>query len=141
MQAEGQRLLRKVRALLAMAESTRFPEEARAFTDKAMGLAAGHGIEPQLLRFPREPLSVAVIVAELHRLQQALEGYDREPDSWATKTAEWSRCLDEYDIVLEAAAEVLQLTVPRLPFGSRRHFRPEQRTRIERLLSQKVSSP
>jgi len=138
MRAEGQRLLRKVRALLAMAESSRFPEEARAFTDKAMGLAAGYDIEPQLLRFPREPLDVAVIVAELHRLQQALEGYDRGSDSWATKTAEWSTCLDEYDIVLEAAAEVLQLPIPRLPFGSRRHFRPDQRARIERLINEKV---
>ncbi|MDQ2826413.1 MAG: DUF2786 domain-containing protein [Actinomycetota bacterium] len=138
--ADGHRLLVRVRALLAMAESSAFAAETAAFTDKAMGLAGAHGIGPELLRFPREPLEVVVIVAELQRLQAALEGYDAEPASWATKSAEWSSSLDDYDVVLEAAAEVLQLPVPRLPYGSRRHFRPEQRARIEHLINQKVSS-
>ncbi|MDQ6726301.1 MAG: DUF2786 domain-containing protein [Actinomycetota bacterium] len=140
--AEGHRVLMRVRSLLAVAESSAFAAEAAAFTDKAMRLAGAHGIGPELLRFPRESLDVVVIVAELHRLQAALQGYGAGgDDSWATRTAEWSSCLDDYDVVLEAAAEVLQLPIPRLPYGSRRHFRPEQRARIERLISQKVSSP
>ena len=137
--AEAHRLLLRVRALLAMAESSEFAAEARAFTEKALGLAGEYDIEPKLLRFPREPLKVAVIVSELERLQGALEAYGEDTASWATKTAEWSTCLDEYDLVLEAAAEVVHLPVPRLPYGCRRHFRPEERAAIEQLISQKVS--
>lgn len=117
-----------------MAESSEFAAEARAFCDKAGALAAAHGIEPALLRFPREPLQVAVIVAELQRLQGELEAYEAAPELWATKSAEWSACLDDYDSVLEAAAEVVQVPVPRLPYGCRRHFRPEERSHIESLI-------
>jgi hypothetical protein len=129
----------RVRALLAMAESSEFAAEARAFCAKAGALAEAHGIEPALLRFPREPLVVPVIVAELHRLQAALEAYEAEPSLWGTKSAEWSACLDDYDTVLEAAAEVLQRPVPRLPYGSRRHFRPEERAEIEALLRARLA--
>lgn len=129
----------RVRALLAMAESSEFAAEARAFCDKAGALADAHGIAPALLRFPREPLQVAVIVAELQRLQEVLEAYEADPELWATKSAEWSACLDDYDIVLEAAAELVQRPVPRLPYGSRRHFRPEERTEIEALLRARLA--
>ncbi len=139
-QAEGRRLLVRVRALLAMAESSEFAAEARAFSDKARGLAEEYGIEPALLRFPREPLRVAAIVAELERLQEALEGYDEDTELWATKSAEWSSCLDEYDMVLEAAAELVQLPFPRLPYGCRRHFRPEERAHIEAVIRTKIGS-
>ena len=124
----------RVRALLAMAESSEFAAEARAFCDKAGALAQAHDIEPALLRFPREPLQVAVIVAELQRLQAVLEAHEADPNLWETKSAEWSACLDDYDMVLEAAAEIVQRPVPRLPYGCRRHFRPEERTEIEALL-------
>jgi hypothetical protein len=123
-----------VRALLAMAESSEFAAEARAFCDKAGALAEAHDIEPVYLRFPREPLQVALIVAELQRLQAELQSYEADADLWATKSAEWSACLDDYDLVLEAAAEVVQVPVPRLPYGCRRHFRPEERTQIESLI-------
>jgi hypothetical protein len=136
--AEGHRLLVRVRALLAMAESSEFAAEARAFSEKAGAMADEYGIEPALLLFPREPLRVAVIVAELQRLQQALEDYGADEGLWATKSAEWSTLLDEYDSVLEAAAEMVQLPVPRLPYGCRRHFRPEERSHIEQLVRQKV---
>ena len=138
--AEAHRLLLRVRALLAMAESSEFASEAEVFADKAAVLAETHGIEPELLRYPREPLQVAVIVIELQRLQDQLEAYGDDDGVWATKTAEWSACLDQYDMVLEAAAELLQLPIPRLPYGIRRHFRPEQRAEIEFLINQKVSS-
>lgn len=137
--SEGHRILLRIRALLAMAESSEFAAEADAFSAKAARLADAHGVEPDLLRFPREPLRVAVIVAELRRLQSVIERYEEEAETWATKSAEWSTCLDEYDVVLEAAAEVLQLPVPRLPYGSRRHFRPAERAQIEQLIIQKVS--
>ena len=127
-----------MRALLAMAESSEFGAEARAFCDKAGALAEAHGIEPALLRFPREPLQVAVIVAELQRLQTVLEEYEADPGLWGTKSAEWSACLDDYDTVLEAAAEIVQRPVPRLPYGCRRHFRPEERSEIEALLRSRL---
>src|SRR5687767_14535077 len=98
--AEGHRLLVRVRALLAMAESSEFAAEARAFSEKARVMADEYGIEPSLLLFPREPLRVAVIVCELQRLQAALEEYGEDEGLWATKSAEWSTLLDEYDMVL-----------------------------------------
>ncbi len=138
-EAEAHRLLTRVRALLAMAESSEFAAEARAFAEKARAMAEDYGIEPALLAFPREPLRVAVIVAELQRLQAELESYDDgDTDIWATKSAEWSACLDEYDLVLEAAAEIVQVLVPRLPYGCRRHFRPEERNHIKQLVMRKV---
>lgn len=139
-QAEGHRLLVRVRALLAMADSSEFVAEAGAFSERARRMAEEHGIAPELLRFPREPLQVAVVVAELQRLQAELEEHAEEEALWATKTAEWSALLDEYDVVLEAAAGMVQLPVPRLPYGSRRHFRPEERSYIEQLIHTKVSS-
>lgn len=108
------------------------------FCEKASALAATHGIAPALLRYPREPLQVAVIVAELQRLRSVLESYEADPAPGATTSAEWSACLDDYDVVLEAAAEVVQRAVPRLPYGSRRHFRPEERTEIEALLRSRL---
>ena len=117
-----------------MAESSEFAAEARAFCDKAGALVLAHGIEPAHLRFPREPLQVALIVAELQRLQVELQSYEADADLWATKSAEWSACLDDYDLVLEAAAEVGQVPVPRLPYGCRRHFRPDERAQIENLI-------
>lgn len=136
--ADAHRLLVRVRALLAMAESSEFAAEARAFSEKAGVMAEEYGIDPSLLLFPREPLRVAVIVGELRRLQSALEEYGEHEGLWATKSAEWSTLLDEYDLVLEAAAEIVQLPVPRLPYGCRRHFRPEERAHIEDLVSRKV---
>lgn len=138
--AEGHRLLVRVRALLAMAESSEFAAEAHAFSDRAGRMAEEYGIEPALLRFPREPLRVAAVVAELERLRDVLEDYEADPGIWATKSAEWSACLDEYDVVLEAAAELVHLPIPRLPYGSRRHFRPDERAHIEALIRTKVSS-
>ena len=124
----------RVRGLLAMADSSEYAAEADAFSTKAHRLAEEYGIPPALLRFPREPLQVAVVVAELQRLQALLEAYDGAEELWATKSAEWSACLDAYDEVLEAASELVQLPVPRLPYGSRRHFRPEERAQIEALI-------
>jgi hypothetical protein len=47
--AADQRMLDRVRALLAKAESTEFPEEAEAFTAKAQELMARHSIDHALL--------------------------------------------------------------------------------------------
>jgi Protein of unknown function (DUF2786) len=44
-----QRMLERVRALLAKAESTEFPEEAEALTARAQGLMARHSIDEALL--------------------------------------------------------------------------------------------
>jgi len=123
-----------------MAESSEFAAEAEAFAGKARALADEHGIDPALLRFPREPLGVATVVAELERLQAVLERYGTDTELWATKSAEWAACLEEYDEVLEAAAELVQLPLPRLPYGSRRRLRPEERARIEALVDAKLTS-
>ncbi len=47
--AADQRMLARIRALLAKAESTDFPEEAEAFTAKAQQLMARHSIDHALL--------------------------------------------------------------------------------------------
>jgi hypothetical protein len=49
MRTTDQRMLDRVRALLAKAESTEFPEEAEAFTAKAQELMARHSIDEALL--------------------------------------------------------------------------------------------
>ena len=130
-------MLGRIRALLAVSESTPYPAEAAAFADRARRLAARHDVDPTLLRSPREPLAVAVLAAEVQRLQAELGDYDRSPDA-ARDTPAWSACLDDYDVVLEAAAELLQVPIPRLPFGCRRHFRPEQRAEIGALLARRA---
>src|SRR5690242_18933686 len=121
-----------------MAESSEIATEAEAFAGKARAQVEEYGIEPALLRFTREPLRVAAVVAELERLQAVLEGYGTETGLWATKSAEWAACLEEYDEVLEAAAELVQLPLLRLPYGSRRRLRPEERAQIEALVDAKV---
>jgi hypothetical protein len=130
---DGPGLLGRIRGLLAMAESSRYPAEAAAFAAKARQLAGRFDVDPALLRYPREPLAVAVLVAELARLQDELRRFT-EGEEKARDTQAWSACLDDYDLVLEAAAELLQVPVARLPFGARRHFRPEERAEIEVLL-------
>ncbi len=141
-QAEKEELdiLLKVRALLATAESSEYEGEARAFRSKADSLAERYEIEPALLAFPREHLKVAVVMAELRRLKEFLEAYSAEDETWETKTAEWSALLDEYDGVLEVACDILCLPLKRLPYGCRRHFRPDDRAKIEKLIWDRVES-
>lgn len=133
-------VLRKVRALLATAESSEYEPEARAFAEKAMSLATEFGIEPQLLEYPRESLKVAVVMAELQRIKADLKRFDDDPSTWPTKTAEWAAALDEYDDVLAAAANVMDMTLPKLPYGVRRHLRPPERERIERMIWERVAA-
>jgi hypothetical protein len=129
-----------VRALLATAEGSEFEEESRLFYDKAMTLATRHEMEPALLAYPREDLKVAVVMAELGRLREIIEWYTDQEETWETKTAEWSAVLDEYDGVLEVACDILCLPLKRLPFGCRRHFRPHDRAKIEKLIWDRVTS-
>jgi hypothetical protein len=133
-------VLLKVRALLATAESSEFEGETRAFHTKAMSLAGRYDIDPALLAFPREDLKVAVVMAELSRLHEVVQAYEDEEETWETKTAEWSAVLDEYDGVLEVACDILCLPLKRLPYGCRRHFRPNDRAKIETLIWDRVTS-
>ena len=137
--AQELRILLKCRALRAMAESSEFPAEAEAFTAKARQMAQKHDIEADLLDFPTETLRVAVVMAELRRLKAILVQYHEDDRIWETKTAEWSDYLDEYDAALEVAADILNIAVPRLPYGSRRHFRPGERAMIEEFIFRRVS--
>lgn len=140
--AENEELhvLLKVRALLATAEASEFEGEAHSFRDKALALAARYQIEPALLLYPREDLKVAVVMAELTRLREVIDAYQDEPGTWETKSVEWSELLDEFDGVLEVACDILCLPLRRLPYGCRRHFRPQERERIEALIVERVTS-
>jgi hypothetical protein len=133
-------ILLKVRALLATAESSEYEDESRVFSEKGMMLAARHEIEPALLAYPREDLKVAVVMAELERLREIIQWYTDQDETWETKTAEWSALLDEYDGVLEVACDILCLPLKRLPYGCRRHFRPQDRAKIEKLIWDRVET-
>ncbi|MDQ1367931.1 MAG: hypothetical protein QOF20_284 [Acidimicrobiaceae bacterium] len=133
-------VLLKVRALLATAESSEFEGETQAFYSKAMSLAERYEIDAELLAFPCEELKVAVVMAELGRLKEIVQAYEDEDETWQTKTAEWSAVLDEYDGVLEVACDILCLPLKRLPYGCRRHFRPNDRAKIEKLIWDRVMS-
>src|SRR5205085_12410841 len=87
----------------------------------------------------RGPRRVAVVMAGFRRLRRVLAGYQGEAEIWATKSAEWSDFLDEYDGVLEVAADLFNVPVHRLPHGSRRHFRPAERVEIERLIEWRMA--
>jgi hypothetical protein len=133
-------ILLKVRALLATAESSPYEGEAESFRAKAMAMAERYEIEPALLAYPCEHLKVAVTMAEIVRLKEIVQAYEDEDETWETKTAEWSYLLDEYDGVLEVACDILCLPLNRLPYGCRRHFRPDNRAKIEKLIWDRVLS-
>jgi light-regulated signal transduction histidine kinase (bacteriophytochrome) len=133
------RILRKVRGLLATAESSEFEAEVEAFAAKANSMIAQYEIEPMLLDFPRESLKVAVVMSEMQRVKEWLVAYEEEPETWPTKTVEWGQLLDEYDSILEVAADVLDMPLKKLPYGCVRHFRPEERAKIERSIQERVS--
>ncbi len=105
-----------------------------------MTLADRYEIDPELLEYPCEDLKVAVVMAELNRLRDVIRAYEDEDETWVTKTAEWSAVLDEYDGVLEVACDILCLPLKRLPYGCRRHFRPQDRAKIEKLIWDRVTS-
>jgi hypothetical protein len=72
-EASDQRLLSKVRALLAKAESTTFPEEAEALTAKAQELMARHEIDAALLHpRPERPECRRVAIDDPYAEQKAL---------------------------------------------------------------------
>jgi len=131
-------ILLKVRALLATAESSPYEGESESFRSKAMAMAERYEIEPALLAYPCEHLKVAVTMAEIVRLKEIVQAYEDEDETWETKTAEWSYLLDEYDGVLEVACDILCLPLNRLPHGCRRHFRPDNRAKIEKLIWDRV---
>lgn len=128
-----------MRGLLATAESSDYEPEVVAFAAKARSMIAKYEIEPMLLDFPRESLKVAVVISEMQRVKEWLVAYEDEPETWPTKTVEWGQLLDEYDSILEVAAEVMDMPLKKLPYGCVRHFRPAERTRIERAIQERVS--
>jgi hypothetical protein len=134
------RVLLRARALRATAESSEYEAEAEAFTAKATALVERYGIATELLELPSEPLQMAVVTSELRRVKDLLRRYAEDEDTWITKSAEWAETLDEYDHILEVAADLLDVRLPRLPYGSVRHLRPEDRTEIERLVRGRVAS-
>lgn len=132
------RIVLKVRALRATAAFSDNEAEIAAFSTKAAALAELHGIPAELLDFPGESLRVTMLMTELRQAQEAIAGYHASEDLWDTKSAEWSDLLDHYDALLEVAADELNLPIPVLPYGSRRHFRPAEREQIETLLYRRI---
>lgn len=65
---DNENMLNRIRALLAKAESTSFPEEAETYTAKAMQLMAKYGIEQALLEDSQPQLHKG-IVDRIFRLQ------------------------------------------------------------------------
>ena len=139
-ETEELRLLLKARALQAMADSSEYTPERDAFTAKARALASEHGFEPELLDFPREPLRVAVVAGELRRLKEVIGEFERDPAWWAAKSTEWSDSLNQYDELLEMAADLFNVPVHRIPWGSRRHFRAEERARREQVIWSRLTT-
>jgi len=138
-EAEELRILLKVRALLATAESSEFEPERQMFAKKALAMADEYQIEPELLDFPKESLKVAVVMAELRRVKDVLIQYEEHPDDWPEKSVEWGEILIEFDGILEMACEVLDMPLKRLPYGCVRHFRPVERDHIEQTLWERVA--
>lgn len=139
-ETEELRLLLKARALQAMADSSEYGPERAMFTAKARALADRHGFELELLDFSREPLRVAVVIAEIRRMKDVIGDFKDDPEWWATKSAEWSDSLNEYDEVLEMAADLFNVPVHRIPWGSQRHFRPAERAQIEQVVWWRVAT-
>lgn len=80
-------LLAKVRAMLAKAESTEFPEEAEAFNAKAAELMARHGInEAELASSGRSSDTISQLVIEMDN------PYSYEKAALLTAVAESLRC-------------------------------------------------
>jgi hypothetical protein len=138
--AQELRLLLKARALQAMADSSEYEPEREMFTAKAHALADRYGFERELLDFSREPLRVAVVIAEVRRMKEIIGDFKDDPAWWATKSAEWSDSLNEYDETLEMAADLFNVPVHRIPWGSRRHFRPPERALIEQVVWARVAT-
>ena len=135
-----ERVLARVRALLAKAESTEFDEEAEALTAKAQELIARHAIDEALLQTPDEvgapsarripveapyadaKASLLHVIAEANRCRAVhSDGY-----GWVTVFG-YDADLDAVELL--AASLLAQATAAMVRHGSRRDAAGRSRTR------------
>jgi hypothetical protein len=135
-----QRMLTRVRALLAKAESTEFDEEAEALTAKAQELIARHAIAEALLHTPDDVGDPSVrrvflddpyvdakasLLAQIAGANRCRAVYDAA-FGWVTVFG-YDRDLDAVELL--AASLLAQATSAMVRHGSRRDARGRSRTR------------
>ncbi len=134
-EAEWLKTVVRIRAMLAQAQSSTFPEEIEVYTKKAMSLAKRHEVDEWLLESPGMDLDLVIVGAQLRRLNTIMAGYSKFPRiTYEDQTREWTDFIRQYDATLEVATELLNIPLPVLPGGVPRRFRPEAQLHIERLM-------
>jgi len=134
-EAEWLKTVVRIRAMLAQALSSTYPDEIETYTRKAMSLAKRHEVDEWLLESPDADLDVVIIGAQLRRLNTIMAGYSKFTRiEYEDQTREWTDYIRQYDATLEMVAELLNVPLPPLPGGVPRRFRPEAQLHLERLM-------
>jgi hypothetical protein len=134
-EAEWLKIVVRIRAMLAQAQSSTYPEEIQVYTRKAAQLAKRHEVDEWLLEAPGADLDVVIIGAQLRRLNTIMAGYSKFTRiEYEDQTREWTDCIRQYDATLELATEMLNIPLPVIPNGVVRRFRPEAQLHIEKLM-------
>ncbi len=134
-EAEWLKTVVRIRAMLAQAQSSTYPQEIEVYTKKAMSLAQRHEVDEWLLESPGMDLDLVIVGAQLRRLNTIMAGYSKFTRiEYEDQTREWTDFIRQYDATLEVATEFLNIPLPVLPGGVPRRFRPEAQRHIENLL-------
>jgi hypothetical protein len=134
-EAEWLKTVVRIRAMLAQALSSTYPEEIEVYNKKAMSLAKRHEVDEWLLESPATDLDLVIVGAQLRRLNTIMAGYSKFTRiEYEDQTREWTDFIRQYDATLEVATELLNIPLPVLPGGVPRRFRPEAQRHIENLM-------
>ncbi len=134
-EAEWLKIVVRIRAMLAQAQSSTYPQEIEVYNKKAAQLAKRHEVDDWLLEAPGADLDIVIIGAQLRRLNTIMAGYSKFTRiEYEDQTREWTDYIRQYDATLEVACGMLNIPLPMLPGGVVRRFRPEAQLHIEKLL-------
>ena len=134
-EAEWLKMVVRILAMLAQAQSSTYPQEIEVYNKKAAQLAKRHEVDEWLLESPGADLDIVIIGAQLRRLNTIMAGYSKFTRiTYEDQTREWTDYIRQYDATLELATEMLNIPLPVLPNGVPRRFRPEAQRHIEKLL-------
>jgi len=134
-EAEWLKTVVRIRAMLAQARSSTYPEEIEVYTKKAHSLATRHEVDEWLLESPATDLDLVIVGAQLRRLNTIMAGYSKFTKiEYEDQTREWTDYIRQYDATLEVATQLLNIPLPVLPGGVPRRFRPEAQLHIEKLM-------
>ncbi len=134
-EAEWLKIVVRIRAMLAQAQSSTYPQEIEVYEKKAAQLAKRHEVDEWLLEAPGADLDIVIIGAQLRRINTIMAGYSKFTRiEYEDQTREWTDCIRQYDATLELATELLNLPLPVIPNGVVRRFRPEAQRHIEKLM-------